>query len=76
MFQLLQSPDTIIGKNFTQKWEDDKGDEKWWTGTITSKTNGEYKLEYTADTRAYFLTPEEVLSDIVTGELLLSWDFK
>ena len=43
----------------------------WWTGIIAARTKGEFLIEYEGDDKPYFLTPEEVLSDLVAGEMNL-----
>ena len=71
LYAMLQRPDDLVGRRVSQKWSDDSGDEMWWAGIIVDKTEGEFRLEYEGDDKPYFMTPEEVLSDIVSGEINL-----
>ena len=51
-----------------QKWQD-KEEETWWTGTILSVEEGEFNVVFEGDNKSYFLSPEEILSDLVAGDL-------
>ncbi len=49
LYTLLQCPDGLVGRKFSQKWSDDEGVEMWWTGIIRNRTEGEFCHQYDRD---------------------------
>ena len=67
----IKYPDRLVGKKVSQRWANDSGEKVLWKGAVQSRENGEYCLKYEGDDKRYFLTTDELLSDMVTGELKL-----
>ena len=74
LYPLILNPSTLVGRNFSQKWESNDGEASIWylgyiesVGTITVGLL-DFKVSYDDDNHCY-LYPKQIIADIIRGNL-------
>ncbi|XP_041465494.1 uncharacterized protein LOC121416104 [Lytechinus variegatus] len=69
ILMLIKHPTSLVRKNFTQKWEDNKGVEVWWNGVVQNYNGKEYEIEFNELEEFFYMTQSEIICDIISNDL-------
>ena len=75
LFKALVDYGSLIGSQFSQKWtvaeNTDNANVTFWKGKICDVVECEFQIVYINDDAEFYLTPAEVVTDLILGDLSL-----
>ena len=73
--KVLDNPKELNGKFISHKWNNDEGSSTWYEGQIQSPdAHLEFKIVYVNDNEPIFMTLDEIVADMKSGDMVVLWE--
>ena len=74
LLEIILHPESVVGREFSQRWIDDDGRTQWYNGAFAScRTTPagkmDFQVEYEGETNSCYMAPEEFIVDILRDDL-------